>query len=39
MAVAKNKPAAPSAPRRAPSRVPGEPDEFHAISGDDELKA
>ncbi len=39
MAVAKNKPAAPSAPRRAPTDKPGKPDEVPAFSKDDELKA
>jgi len=39
MAVAKNKPAAPSAPRRAPTDKPDKPDEVPAFSKDDELKA
>ncbi len=39
MAVAKNKPAAPSAPRRAAAEKPGKPDEVPAFSKDDELKA
>jgi pyruvate dehydrogenase E1 component alpha subunit len=39
MAVAKNKPAAPSAPRRAATDKPGKPDEVPAFSKDDELKA
>ena len=39
MAVAKSKPAAPSAPRRAPTDKPGKPDEVPAFSKDDELKA
>src|SRR5207247_10658399 len=39
MAVAKNKPAAPSAPRRAPTDKPGKPDEVPAFSKDEELKA
>src|SRR2546422_6435071 len=39
MAVAKNKPAAPSAPRRAPTDKPGKPDEVPAFSKNDELKA
>jgi pyruvate dehydrogenase E1 component alpha subunit len=39
MAVAKNKPAAPSAPRRAAADKPGKPDEVPAFSRDDELKA
>jgi pyruvate dehydrogenase E1 component subunit alpha len=39
MAVAKNKPAAPSVPRRAATDKPGKPDEVPAFSKDDELKA
>ncbi len=39
MAVAKNKPAAPSAPRRAAAEKPGKPDEVPAFSKDEELKA
>jgi pyruvate dehydrogenase E1 component alpha subunit len=39
MAVAKNKPAAPSTPRRAAADKPGKPDEVPAFSKDEELKA
>ena len=39
MAVAKNKPAAPGALRRAAAEKPGKPDEVPAFSKDDELKA
>ncbi len=39
MAVAKNKPAAPSASRRAAAEKPGKPDEVPAFSKDEELKA
>ena len=39
MAVAKNKPAAPSAARRVAAEKPGKPDEVPAFSKDDELKA
>src|SRR5713101_7409028 len=39
MAVAKNKPAAPSAARRPAAEKPGKPDEVPAFSKDDELKA
>jgi pyruvate dehydrogenase E1 component alpha subunit len=39
MAVAKNKPAAPSTLRRAAADKPGKPDEVPAFSKDEELKA
>ncbi|PYK93879.1 MAG: pyruvate dehydrogenase (acetyl-transferring) E1 component subunit alpha [Verrucomicrobia bacterium] len=39
MAVAKNKPAAPSAARRPAAEKPGKPDEVPAFSKNDELKA
>ena len=39
MAVAKNKPAAPSAARRGAAEKPGKPDQVPAFSKDDELKA